>query len=233
MFIRYRKLESGGRRPKGVVARIACHGLCEPFHRPGFHTRRAGQCPMKPRCRWRIGADLEELALVPYRLQVSIVENRRVEGKVRQQHVADLGSIDAWLIPEFWVGVDPMIIGKVRADDWDLRSVRARVAFWETANPRLARLANRLDPKSIRMAIHTRIPWPKQPERELVDARADFRFWRSLHSQSAKMIEANDRVIEAANKEKSGFHEQAANAAEWAARAAERLALLDRQGGEP
>jgi len=165
MFIRYRKLSPmagswNASRPRSLVA-----GWCQ--------RRRGWRCPLKPRCRWRIGADLDELAVVPYRLQVSIVENRRVEGKVRQQHLFDLGSVDAWLIPEFWVEVDPLIIGKIRTDDWDLRAVRARVAFWETANPRLARLANRLDPKATRMAIHARIPWPKQPERELVEARAD------------------------------------------------------------
>ena len=32
----------------------------------------------------------------------------------------------------------------------------ARVAFWENAKPRLDRLANRLDPKALRMAIHHR-----------------------------------------------------------------------------
>jgi hypothetical protein len=31
----------------------------------------------------------------PYRLQVSIVETRRVGGKVRHEHIVSLGSIDA------------------------------------------------------------------------------------------------------------------------------------------
>ena len=33
------------------------------------------------------------LTLKPYRLEVSLVENRRNHGKVRQEHVANLGSI--------------------------------------------------------------------------------------------------------------------------------------------
>ena len=225
MFIRYRKLRSDGRRPEGVAAKIVCRGRCQ---------RRGWRCPLQPRCRWRIGPDdLEELALPPYRLQVSIVENRRVEGKVRQQHVADPGSVDAWLIPEFWIGIDPIILGKVRADDWDLRAMRARVAFWETANPRLARLANQLDPKAIRMAIHARIPWPKRQERELVEARADFRLWQSAYEQRTKMIETHDRVIEHANKAKAALHRDAVSAAAAAAKAAERLVLFDPQEGKP
>ena len=32
-------------------------------------------------------------ALKPYCLEVSLVENRRIDGKVRQEHVANLGSI--------------------------------------------------------------------------------------------------------------------------------------------
>ena len=60
---------------------------------------------MKPRCRWRIGVD-HGLALVPYRLHVQLAENRRVDGKVRQEHVADLGAIDGAMLADFWAGID-------------------------------------------------------------------------------------------------------------------------------
>jgi hypothetical protein len=55
------------------------------------------------------------------RLQVSLVETRRLDAKVRHEHVASLGSI----------GVPP--------------SVADRVAFWSQLHQRLARLSNRVD----------------------------------------------------------------------------------------
>ena len=67
-------------------------------------------------------------------------------------------------------------MAKVKADNWDEHSVRARMSFWESAKPRLEQLSNRLDPKAFRLAIHQRFPWPLQAERERAKARADFRF---------------------------------------------------------
>src|ERR1700730_633111 len=57
----------------------------------------------------------------PSRLKVSLVETRRIDGKVRHDHVASLGSI-----------AKPMTI----AD---------RVAFWSALHARLAKLSNRID----------------------------------------------------------------------------------------
>jgi len=150
MFVRFRKIVSDGRRPSpgGVNSKLACQGHCK--------RRRSLKCPIKPRCRYRIGD------AVPYRLQVSIVENTRIHGKVRQEVIAELGSIDGIWLAEFWEGLDPAL----RTDRWFDQSVAARVAFWNAAKPRLDRLANRLDPKAMRMAIHARIPWPKQDERD-------------------------------------------------------------------
>jgi hypothetical protein len=54
-------------------------------------------------------------------LQVSLVETRRIDGKVRHEHVAGLGSI-----------VEPM-------------TVADRVAFWSALYQRLAKLSNRID----------------------------------------------------------------------------------------
>jgi hypothetical protein len=177
---------------------------------------------MKPRCRWRIGMS-EGLELVPYRLHVSVIENRRIDGKVQQEQIADLGAVDGYLLPEFWVGIDPSVILKVRSENWDLWSVRARVAFWETANPRLARLANRLDPKAIRMAVHDRIPWPKQAEREMADAREEFREWWVRHKGFADQIENYERIIEKANKELVELRPLAAAVAEEAGKIARRM----------
>jgi hypothetical protein len=83
------------------------------------------------------------------------------------------------------------------------------------------------------MAIHARIPWPKQPERELVEAQADFRFWQSGYETATTMIGLHDRQIEHANKAKAELQQHAITAAARAAKAAARLASFDRQGGKP
>jgi hypothetical protein len=52
---------------------------------------------------------------------VSLVETRRVDGKVRQEHIAGLGSIE----------VPP--------------SVADRITFWQRLHERFAKLSNRVD----------------------------------------------------------------------------------------
>ena len=101
---------------------------------------------------------------MPYRLKVILVENKRVNGKVKQETIAVLGSIDAMLLPEFWDGVDKKAVAKLKTEKWELYSLQARIAFWKIANPRLKRLANRLGPdiKRIRIAAHKRVPWPME-----------------------------------------------------------------------
>jgi hypothetical protein len=179
-----------------VSCNIVCAGLCQ---RRGYH------CPMKPRCRWRIGAD-SGLALVPYRLQVVLTENRRAEGKVRQEVLADLGTIDGILLPAFWSGVGHGVLGAIQGPGWEERSIWARMAFWEQAKPKLTRLANRLGPdlKRIRMAVHARVPWPMDAERAklpLMEAEAELASAMSGYELSAKTIEANETLIEHATKQ--------------------------------
>jgi hypothetical protein len=55
------------------------------------------------------------------RLQISLIDTRRIDGKVRQEHIASLGSVPP----------DP--------------SVQDRRTFWTQVHPRLSRLDNRLD----------------------------------------------------------------------------------------
>jgi hypothetical protein len=221
MFVRYRKLVSDGREPLGVMAQRNCRGMCR-----GRYLSRTGGCPKKPRCRWRIG--LLQLAdpLVPYRLHVSLAENRREAGRVRQEHVADLGAVDGYLLPEFWNGLDLALVAKIKADNWDLRSIEARMAFWNGAKPRLDWLSNRLDPTAVRMTIHRRIPWPKQAERELAEAREDFRSWKSLYDFHAREIDRNEQQIKRLTEENAELREKASEPARAAAQAAERLAKL-------
>jgi hypothetical protein len=71
------------------------------------------------------------------RLQISLIDTRRIDGKVRQEHVASLGSVPP----------DP--------------SVQDRVAFWTKVHPRLSRLDNRLDPATrgrIMGELHKLVP---------------------------------------------------------------------------
>lgn len=156
-------------------------------------------------------------------MQVQLIENRRAGGRVQQEHVATLGSVDGWLLLEFWAGLDPNITAKVKADDWETRSIEARMAFWDQAKPRLDRLANRLDPRVIRMAVHARIPWPMQAERELAEARADFAFWKAAYDGQIEHIEGHEKVIATANKK---IAEARANAEKWAPLVAEATRKL-------
>jgi len=166
MFIRFRKSRSDGREPLAVSAKL-------------IHARDWQHGARRPRARWRIGYE-EGLKLIPYRLHVTIADNRRIGGKVKQEHVADLGSIDGVLLPAFWQGLDEGLLSETRKPEWERLSIRARVDFWERVKRRLDRLANRLGPddvKRVRLAIHARVPWPKQPEREklvLLEAEADY-----------------------------------------------------------
>jgi hypothetical protein len=207
MFVRFRKIISDGRRPEAVITALACQDRCK--------KRRDLKCPIKPRCRWRIGS------AAPYRLQVSIVENRRIEGRVYQEVIAELGSIDGYLLPEFWQEES------LKADNWYQRSVFARIAFWNIAKPRLDHLANRLDPKTMCMAIHARIPWPKQNERDLADARADF---ACLHATcqtfAAGPIERNEKLIEKLKTENAELRKLGAPYVDEIHRATQRLSRL-------
>jgi hypothetical protein len=134
--------------------------------------------------------------------------------------------VDAWFLPEFWAGVDPAVVAKIKADNWDTLSVKARAAFWEAAKPRLDGLVNRIDPKSLRMAIHQRIPWPMQAEREMASACEDFRLWSSLHEQSVKIAESSEKLAASATAQAAQARQHALAEASNAARAAERLARL-------
>ena len=222
MFIRFRKITSDGKRPKAADAKIVCAGYCQ--HRSSM------DCPVKPRCRWRIGVD-HGLRLVPYRLNIALAENRRTDGKVRQEHVAQLGSIEAAWLPEFWEGVDPALAAKIKGENWELESLWARTAFWQEANLRLKRLANRLGPdlKRIRMAAHARVPWPMASERErqeLLEAKLDFdRAKRDIKSVQ-QMVETGKKAVKAAQRGVAESEKLAQYEVRVGAAAAAKLAKL-------
>jgi hypothetical protein len=122
---------------------------------------------MRPRCRWRIGVE-HGVDLQPYRLLVSLIENRRLNGKVRQEHIANLGAIDGHLLSGFYAGVEPTTVNAILSgrdgtgmEAWYRASVHARYEFWCGVHPVLARLANRVNAEEaakIIAAINVRIP---------------------------------------------------------------------------
>jgi hypothetical protein len=93
----------------------------------------------------------------PARLQVSLIETRRVGGKIRHEHIASLGSITLPL------------------------SIAHRIAFWRRVHERPARLANRIDVETqakILGAIHAKVPMVTAAEQQslkLENAQADQR----------------------------------------------------------
>ena len=93
------------------------------------------------------------------RLQASLMQTRRVSGKMRSEHIASLGSVDAEV------------------------SVRERLAFWAKLPERLARLGNRVGPDDqakVYAALHARIPMVTPDEQRAIqeaNAEGDERFW--------------------------------------------------------
>ncbi len=201
MFVRFRRLPCDGFRPRAASAPyIACR---QPWNGPNGPVACRGHCHLKPRCRWRIG---REEALAPYRLKVVLVENKRINGKVKQETIAVLGSIEATWLPEFWEGIDQKAAAKLKADDWELRSLQWRTAFWKGANHRLKQLANRLGPdlKRIRMAAHARVPYPMEAGKnrlEFLEAKEDFAFWRGHVEYLERRIAGHEKIKKKAEQE--------------------------------
>jgi hypothetical protein len=106
-----------------------------------------------------------------HRLQVSLVETRRIDGKVRHEHVASFGSVE----------VPP--------------SVEDRITFWQRLHERLAKLSNRVDVTAgakILGDIHARIPMVTLDEQQalkLENAKAEEDVWNSLISLNAGTVE--------------------------------------------
>ncbi len=138
-----------------------------------------------------------------HRLQVSIVETRRVDGKVRHEHVASFGSVE-----------------------WP-PSVEARFAFWQRLHERLAKLSNRVDATAqakVLGAIHARIPMVtigEQRSLQLRNAEADEHFWSRIHDMHAGTVEDHNglattverKVVEGqAEMAKAAGHRDAAKA---------------------
>ena len=149
------------------------------------------------------------------RLQASLTQTRRVSGKMRSEHIASLGSVDAEV------------------------SVRQRLAFWAKLPERLARLGNRVGPDDqakVYSALHARIPMVTPDEQRAIqeaNADGDERFWGAIRDMGIASVEEHKALISSAEKRIAEHAPKAAEAGERAQTAKNRLARLARGESVP
>jgi hypothetical protein len=116
------------------------------------------------------------------RLQVSLLETRRIDGKVRNEHVASLGSVE---MPA---------------------TVASRLAFWARLHDRLAKLSNRIDAATqgkILGNVHARIPMVMLDEQrglQLENAEADEKLWTGLQDFSQSQVSGHKELVATAEQ---------------------------------
>ena len=143
------------------------------------------------------------------RLQPSLMQTRRVAGKVRSEHVASLGSVDADV------------------------SVRERLAFWAKLPERLARLGNRVGPDEhakIYGALHARIPMVTADEQRAIqeeNAKDDERFWDTMRDLNVSTVEEHKALVAMAETKIAEAEAEAAKSAERREAARERLEKIN------
>ena len=144
------------------------------------------------------------------RVQVSLVETRRIDGKVRHEHVASFGSVE-----------------------WP-PSAEARIAFWQRLHERFATLSNRIDATTqaqLLGEIHARIPMVTLDEQralQLRNAEADERFWSSLHDMHAGTVEDHKGLAASVERKVVEGQAEMAKAATHRDTAKERRERLER-----
>jgi hypothetical protein len=112
------------------------------------------------------------------RLQVSLIETRRVSGKVRHDHVASLGSV-----------IQPA-------------TVADRVTFWSSLHERMTRLSNRIDAAAqgkIMGEVHARVPMPTPDEQralQLENARVEAERWSAVGDFTGSDVASREKLIE-------------------------------------
>jgi predicted Zn-dependent protease len=146
------------------------------------------------------------------RLQASLIETRRVDGKVRHEHIASLGSV---ILP---------------------LSVADRITFWNRLHERLAKLSNRIDAEThgkVLGAVHARVPMVTADEQralQLENAKADAQFWDGIADMHAAMAADHKGLSARAERTAAEGEVERAKAAEHAARAKERVERIARGG---
>jgi len=138
------------------------------------------------------------------------MQTRRVAGKMQSEHIASLGSVDADV------------------------SIRERIAFWIEIEERLARLGNRVGPDDrdkIIAALGARIPFLTPDDLRAVqeeNAKDDERIWGGIRDLNASGAEQHKSLIASAEKKIAEQTASAAEAAERAAVAKDRLERIKR-----
>jgi hypothetical protein len=144
------------------------------------------------------------------RLQVSLVETSRIDGKVRHEHIASFGSVE----------VPP--------------SVGHRIAFWRRLHERLAKLSNRLDATTqakLLGDIHARIPMVTVDEQralQLRNAEADEQFWTEVHDMHAGTVEEHKGLAGSVERKVTKGQAEMLKAASYRDAAKERRGRLQR-----
>src|SRR5216683_2347234 len=104
------------------------------------------------------------------RLSARLVHNQRIDGRVQQRHIGELGAISAPAVN----------------CPYEIEAIAARRRFWRTANAALARFGDRIDASlepTIRAALEARVPMVTSSELgqlSLLQAEREARFWRRL-----------------------------------------------------
>ena len=145
----------------------------------------------------------------PRRLQVSLSATSRINGTVRHEHIASLGSV-------------PLAM-----------TIADRMAFWAKLHQRLQRLANRLDATqqaSVMGAIYARIamPTPDEQQAELIErARQDAEQWQQIAEMGSEQAEGLKGLAERTQQQAAAVARQAADSRAHADAAKARLAKVE------
>jgi hypothetical protein len=144
------------------------------------------------------------------RLQVSLLETRRIESKVQNEHLASLGSVE---MPQ---------------------TVEARLAFWQRLHERFAKLSNRVDAATqgkILTDIHARIPMVTLDEQsglQLRNAESDEQLWTTMRSLSEDNLVGLKQLADETERSMAEIKPLITNADAKAATARDRAARLKR-----
>ena len=144
------------------------------------------------------------------RLDLSLVQAGRRNGKPRHEHIASLGSIH------------------------QPPSVADRISFWRKLDERLAKLSNRLDAETYAQvlgSVHARIPMVTPEEQrsvQLANAKAEARNWESVAGVFEADAEDSKRLIASAVQTVADKGNAASAAAELASEAKDRVARIEK-----
>jgi hypothetical protein len=131
--------------------------------------------------------------------------------------VAMLGTIEAVWLESFWASAPQP---ELRVENWELRSLQHRTAFWQDVLDRMAKVGdNRLSKDervAVRRAIHKVVPWVMEPERKrlaLLDAQDTYGQVKQIHEWCEKDVARDEQMIKEHTEK---LKENRTKSAEWA-----------------